>query len=124
MPFYFRAADGGPLALAGLWSLRLRPDGSHRRTLCLVTTSPNREAAEVHSRMPVLLPPARRAAWLSERVLTPEGFAEFAAPAPDRSLSLHRVSPDVNRVGTDAPRLIEPLVGAADQADFLGDLLR
>lgn len=122
-PYYFRAADGGPLALAGLWSLRLLPDGTHRRTLCLVTTAPNREAGEVHSRMPVLLPPDRRAAWLSERAFTPEDFAGFAAPAPDRSLALHRVSPDVNRVATDAPHLVEPLVGVSDQADFLGDLL-
>ena len=52
-----------------------------------------------------------------------EEVAALAATAPDRSLAVHRVSPDVNRVACDDPRLIEPVTGAADQPDFLGDLL-
>jgi len=123
LPYYFRAADGGPLAFAGLWSLQVVPGGPPRRSLCLLTVSPNREAAEVHSRMPVLLPPEKRSEWLSERALEPAAFAAFAQTAPDRSLSLQRVSADVNRVGIDAPHLVEPLRGSMDQPDFLGDLL-
>ena len=122
-PYYFRAADGGPLAFAGLWSLQVVPGGPPRRSLCLLTVAPNREAGEVHSRMPVLLPPDRRNDWLSERTLDPEAFAAFAVTAPDRSLSVQRVSVDVNRVSIDAPHLVEPLHGATDQPDFLGDLL-
>lgn len=123
IPYYFRSATGGPLALGGLWSSQVRPDGTIRRTLCLVTVAPNREAGEVHGRMPVLLDAARAAAWLTERPFSPADFAALATTAPDRSLSLHRVSPEVNRVACDDPRLIEPVVGAADQPDFLGDLL-
>lgn len=123
IPYYFRAADGGPLAFAGLWSLQVVPGGPPRRSLCLLTVAPNREAGEVHSRMPVLLPPDRRNDWLSERALDPEAFADFAVTAPDRSLSMQRVSVDVNRVSIDAPHLVEPLHGATDQPDFLGDLL-
>jgi putative SOS response-associated peptidase YedK len=123
LPYYFRAADGGPLAFAGLWSLQVVPGGPPRRTLCLLTVAPNREAAEVHSRMPVLLPADRRNDWLSERPMDPAEFSAFAQPAPDRSLSLHRVSADVNRVSVDAPHLVEPLRGTTDQPDFLGDLL-
>jgi putative SOS response-associated peptidase YedK len=123
VPYYFRAADGGPLAVGGLWSLHLAADGSSRRTLCLVTVAPNREAGEVHSRMPVVLTGPARQAWLSERAFTPEDFAALAVTAPDRTLSLHRVSPDVNRVAVDAEHLVRPLVGAMDQPDFFGDLL-
>lgn len=123
IPYYFRAADGGPLAFAGLWSLQVVPGGPPRRSLCLLTVAPNREAGEVHSRMPVLLPPERRNDWLSERALDPEAFAAFAVTAPDRSLSMQRVSVDVNRVSIDAPHLVEPVHGATDQPDFLGDLL-
>lgn len=123
VPFYFRAADSGPLALAGLWSLRAEADGSHRRTLCLVTTAPNREAAEIHGRMPVLLSPDRLAEWISERPFSPDDFEDFAASARSRSLRLHRVSPEVNRVTTDDAHLVAPLAGAADQGDFFGDLL-
>ena len=123
VPYYFRAADGGPLAVGGLWSLHLAADGTSRRTLCLVTVAPNREASEVHSRMPVVLTGAARLAWLSERAFTPADFEALAVTAPDRTLSLHRVSPDVNRVAVDARHLVQPLVGAMDQPDFLGDLL-
>ena len=123
VPYYFRSADGGPLAVGGLWSLHLAADGSSRRTLCLVTVAPNREASEVHSRMPVVLTGAARLAWLSERAFTPADFEALAVTAPDRTLSLHRVSPDVNRVAVDARHLVQPLVGAMDQPDFLGDLL-
>ena len=47
----------------------------------------------------------------------------LAVTAPDRALSMHRVSPEVNRVAIDAERLVRPLVGAMDQPDFFGDLL-
>jgi putative SOS response-associated peptidase YedK len=123
VPYYFRASDGGPLAFGGLWSLQLMADGRSRRTLCLVTVAPNREAGEVHARMPVVLPPAARQEWLSERPFTGADFERLACTAPDRTLSLHRVSPDVNRVVCEGARLIAPLVGAMDQPDFLGDLL-
>jgi putative SOS response-associated peptidase YedK len=123
VPYYFRSADGGPLAVGGLWSLRLAADGTSRRTLCLVTVAPNREAGEVHSRMPVVLTGPARQAWLSERAFTSDEFAALAVTAPDRTLSLHRVSPDVNRVAVDAEHLVQPLVGAMDQPDFFGDLL-
>jgi putative SOS response-associated peptidase YedK len=73
--------------------------------------------------MPVLLQGAQQAAWLAERPFASADFAALAATAPDRSLAVHRVSPDVNRVACDDPRLIEPVTGAADQPDFLGDLL-
>ena len=123
IPYYFRATDGGPLAVGGLWALHLRPDGSSHRTLCLVTVAPNREAGEIHSRMPVVLTAKARTEWLSERSFTPAEFAGLATTAPDRTLSLHRVSGEVNRVACDAPYLVEPLVGATDQVDFFGDLL-
>ena len=122
-PYYFRAADGGPLALGGLWALRPGADGALRRTVCLVTVAPNREAGEVHSRMPVVLTGPARQAWLSERALTPADFAALAVTAPDRSLSLHRVTPEVNRMTVDAEHLVRSLVGAMDQSDFFGDLL-
>jgi len=123
VPYYFRAADGGPLAVGGLWSLQLTPDGKSRRTLCLVTVAPNRESGEIHSRMPLILPSAARQEWLTERAFPPEDFTRLAMTAPERTLSLHRVSPEVNRVAHDSAQLITPLTGAMDQPDFFGDLL-
>ena len=58
-----------------------------------------------------------------EEAFAADDFARLALTAPDRTLSMHRVSPDVNRVAIDAERLVHPLVGAMDQPDFFGDLL-
>jgi putative SOS response-associated peptidase YedK len=73
--------------------------------------------------MPVVLTGDDRLAWLSEKAFAADDFARLAVTAPDRTLSLHRVSPDVNRVAIDAERLVQPLVGSMDQPDFFGDLL-
>ncbi|MFM2132242.1 MAG: SOS response-associated peptidase [Opitutales bacterium] len=123
VPHYFRAADGGPLALAGLWSDAADGRGGLRRTFCLLTVAPNREAAAVHSRMPVLLLGAARRAWLSERPFSPDDFASFTRTAPDGSLGCHRVGPEVNRADAEGPGLVLPLGSAPAQGDFLSDLL-
>jgi putative SOS response-associated peptidase YedK len=49
VPYYFKRTDGEPLILAGLWSTQMRRDGETQKSLCLLTTKPNREAAQVHS---------------------------------------------------------------------------
>ena len=123
IPHYFRAADGGPLALAGLWSVGADARGGTRRTFCIVTVAPNREAAAVHSRMPVLLAGEARRAWLAERPFSSDAFAALARSAPDGSLSVHRVGPEVGRASAEGPGLIRPLGGSAGQSDFLSDLL-
>ncbi len=123
LPHYFRAADGGPLALAGLWSAVPDGSGGTARTFCVVTVAPNREAAAVHARMPVLLLGAARREWLAERPFTADAFAALARTAPDGSLCVHRVGPEVGRASAEGPDLIRPLGGAADQSDFLSDLL-
>jgi putative SOS response-associated peptidase YedK len=40
-PYYFSAASGTPLALAGLWESWKAPDGTIVRTVCLITTQAN-----------------------------------------------------------------------------------
>ncbi len=123
IPHDFRAADGGPLALAGLWSFSEAGAPPARRTFCIVTVAPSREAAAVHSRMPVLLAGETRRAWLAERPFSPEAFAALARTAPDGSLCVHRVGPEVGRASAEGPGLISPLGQAAGQSDFLSDLL-
>jgi putative SOS response-associated peptidase YedK len=63
-PFFFRSADGQPLALAGLHERWRSADGLELRTFTVVTTAANALVAAVHDRMPVLLEPPGQAAWL------------------------------------------------------------
>ena len=41
-PWYVSAADGAPLALAGLWEHWTAPDGVTIETACIVTTAANK----------------------------------------------------------------------------------
>ncbi|MEV2238568.1 SOS response-associated peptidase [Micromonospora sp. NPDC049891] len=62
-PYYMTPRDGSVLAFAGIWS---RWDGADATllTFSVLTTAALGELAEVHDRMPLLLPPERWATWL------------------------------------------------------------
>jgi len=123
VPYYFKRTDGEPMILAGLWSTQIRSDGEAKKSLCLLTTKPNREASQVHSRMPVIISSENQKLWLSDQPLSQPSMDLICATPPAGLLSLYRVSSEVNRVAIDKPELINPVVGQLDQPDFLGDLL-
>jgi len=76
-PYYIQRADGEPLAFAGLWEV-WRPkkaegedaagaaedQGEFIRSCTIITGEPNEKMAEIHDRMPVILPPTAWAEWL------------------------------------------------------------
>ena len=123
VPYYFKRTDGEPLILAGLWSTQIRRDGETQKSLCLLTTKPNREAAQVHSRMPVIISHDNQKLWLSDHPLSQPSLDLISVTPAAGMLNLYRVSSEVNRVAIDKPELINPVVGQLDQPDFLGDLL-
>ena len=123
VPYYFKRKDGNPMVLAGLWSTQLSRDGETKKSFCLLTTKPNREAAQVHSRMPVIISQENQKLWLSDQLLSQSALDLISATPVAGLLNLYRVSSEVNRVAIDKPELINPVVGQLDQPDFLGDLL-
>ncbi len=123
VPYYFKRTDGEPLILAGLWSTQMRSDGENKKSLCLLTTKPNREAAQVHSRMPVIISYENQKSWLSDQPLSQSALEKVSATPEAGLLKMYRVSSEVNRVTTDKPELINPVIGQLEQPDFLGDLL-
>jgi putative SOS response-associated peptidase YedK len=108
-PFYFQRADGGPLALAGLWDLWLDAEGRPLRTCTIITTAANRTMAPVHHRMPVVVAPDAWEEWLRPEPLRPSRLSELLAPAPDDLLDAHPVTTAVNKAGNDGPELVLPL---------------
>ena len=64
-PFAIARADGRPLALAGLWSGWRDPAADRVvRTFTIVTTRPNDQMADLHDRMPVVVPEEAWSTWL------------------------------------------------------------
>lgn len=57
-PFCFEAADGRLFAFAGLWDRWRGPNGQVVESCTILTTTPNHLLADVHNRMPVILPPS------------------------------------------------------------------
>jgi putative SOS response-associated peptidase YedK len=66
-PFYFSAADGGVLSIAGLWDeCNDRSGTTSPLLLCtLIVTAANDFAARIHHRMPLFVRPDNFASWLA-----------------------------------------------------------
>lgn len=112
-PFAIRARDGGPLALAGLWSGWRDPQTDRvRRTFTIVTIRASAAIAELHDRMPVILAPDDWATWLECDRSELGELHGLIAPAPPETVTIHPVRPLVNDVRNDGPELLLPL-GAA-----------
>jgi len=112
-PFYIHAADGAPLAMAGLYEFwkdpTKEPDDPTRWlvTTTIVTTTAVDEMGRVHDRQPILLRPDRWDAWLDPAVDATGAAAILTAPAPQ--LTLTPVSTAVNKVAHNTPDLITPI---------------
>jgi putative SOS response-associated peptidase YedK len=59
LPFAIAMKDGRPFTFAGLWEGWRDPEsGEWLRTCTIITGEPNELVAQIHPRMPVILPPA------------------------------------------------------------------
>jgi putative SOS response-associated peptidase YedK len=108
-PFFITPADGSGLALAGLWSTWRRPDAaaSPLVTCTVLTTDAVGPLAEIHDRMPLILPAQAWQAWLDPDSDDPSGLL---APPPAQlvhGLELRPVSTAVNDVRQNGPELVE-----------------
>jgi putative SOS response-associated peptidase YedK len=116
-PYYVHLADGGPLALAGLWETWMGPNGEEMETAAIVTTQANRTLQFLHDRMPVIVAPDAFDSWLDAASVDVPMAATLIAPARDDLLALHPVSPAVNRTANDGPELIEPVAAGTGPAE-------
>ena len=113
-PYYFCRADGGSLALAGLyelWRNREFPDDHPDAwlwTSTIITTSAPDEIGRIHDRMPMVIRPELWADWLDPGNSDTAVLLGLMAPAGSGGLLIRPVSTQVNSVRNNGPRLIEP----------------
>jgi putative SOS response-associated peptidase YedK len=99
-----------PLALAGLWTGRKDEEtGEWLRTFTIITSRPNEFMADIHDRMPVVIPPDAWADWLDPAPRDPGELRALLEPRDDIALAAYAVSLLVNNVRNDGPSLILPL---------------
>jgi putative SOS response-associated peptidase YedK len=107
-PYRILFHDNHLLALAGVWDEWTGPDGDPVRSFALVTTAPNREMAEIHNRMPVVIEgPELQKRWLSDDLPLPE-VLEMLKPLPDGALRTYTVSPLLNSPRYEGEDLHKP----------------
>jgi putative SOS response-associated peptidase YedK len=109
-PYRVFRADGRPLVLAGLWAGWRDPTtGEVRRTFTIVTTAPNAMLAELHDRMPVIVPDDAWDRWLDPRPAEPGELRALLEPDETVPLVIAAASRLVNDVRRDGPELLLPI---------------
>jgi len=124
-PYYTSYADGSSVALAGVWEFwkpgRDDPDGEYPDglvTCSVLTTEAVGPLAQVHDRMPLVLPPHAWDTWLNPDL---EDVAALLVPPAEElvaRLELRPVPPLVNDVRNNGPELLAP-IAAEDVAEPL-----
>lgn len=120
-PYYFAAADGKVLAMAGIWEWGASADGGLVMTVAVVTREAAGPVTSIHDRMPLFIPEALAEDWLRSDSQRP--LASFLRHGLDVSLSKRAVSLAVNDARREGPDLVKPVKGPAGtryQADLFG----
>lgn len=108
-PFLFRVDGGAPFAFAALWT-PAKIDGQWIESVALLTcdSAPNRVAAAIHDRMPVVLADRdAQQAWLDPRLGADEALQLCGALGESR-LSAAPANPALNKPGDalEGPELL------------------
>ncbi|MBV8969991.1 MAG: SOS response-associated peptidase [Verrucomicrobia bacterium] len=114
LPFAIAIKDGRPFTFAGLCENWKDPQTDEWvRTCTIITGEPNELVAQIHPRMPVIIPETHHAAWLGE---TDDGnLKELLVPYPADQMCMWEISPRVNTPKNDDPSLWEPVHQHATQ---------
>lgn len=107
IPMYIHMQDDAVFAFAGLWEVWHSPEGDEVRSATILTTEPNPLMAEIHNRMPVILPPSAYEVWLGDA--KESDLKGLLIPYPAQDMTAYRVSTFVNRPTNDTPETIEPV---------------
>jgi putative SOS response-associated peptidase YedK len=103
IPYSIEMKDDSPFVFAGLWEGWRNPETQEwLRTCTIIIGQPNELVAEIHTRMPVILPPETHERWL-----TGEAGKEILLPFPAKAMKIRAVSSRVNKPENNDPGLLE-----------------
>jgi putative SOS response-associated peptidase YedK len=123
-PYFIHPADGGVLAMAGLyefWKDPGREDDDPLKwlvTCTVITTDAEDDLGRIHDRMPMMIEPERWAEWLDPKLTDTKLASGLLVPAQPGRLTADPVSTDVNNVRNNGPDLIKPLSPEDDSGLF------
>jgi putative SOS response-associated peptidase YedK len=109
-PFCFTMADNSTFAFAGIWDSWRNPQGQTVETCSIITTTPNALLADIHDRMPVILPDDAYDLWLDPGFQKPDALCDLLKPFEPTRMRRYEVSSRVNLVQNDDPACAEPVL--------------
>jgi putative SOS response-associated peptidase YedK len=108
-PYAIALADRSLMALGGLWDTwKSRANNETIRSFTIITTTPNALCADLHNRMPVILPPDMWSTWLGEEPAEPDQLKSLLVPYAGEMVAWP-VSARVGNVKNNDASLIEPI---------------
>ncbi len=123
-PFFIRPAEGGVLAMAGLYELWRDPSVPADAetdpwlwTVTVLTTTATDDLGRIHDRMPLLVEKQRYAEWLDPAVDDPDDLRSLLVPAAPGLLTAYPVATTVNNVKNNCPELVDPLPAEGEPPD-------
>ncbi|MFO1426627.1 MAG: SOS response-associated peptidase [Steroidobacteraceae bacterium] len=109
-PWFIRRAGGEPFAMAGLWESWIEKEGEPPLESCaIVTTEAAGRLAQLHHRVPVILPPEACAPWLDPRLTDTAPLAPLLVAPAEGVMEPVPVSRRVNNARNEGPELVEPI---------------
>lgn len=111
LPYYIHGTVDEPLAIAGLWEFWRNPVDEEEEVFSatMLTTSPNELMANIHNRMPVILPKSKWDRWLDTSLTDGDEIETFLTQFPSDQMDAHRVSTEVNNARNQGEQLKTPL---------------
>jgi putative SOS response-associated peptidase YedK len=104
-PFYIQSRNDSLLMFAGLWDAWSN-HGKLIVTCAIITTPANELVAELHNRMPAILPPESHEAWLNPATDRAD-LLRMLMPFPASLMKTYPVSSKVNAPENDTVDLLE-----------------
>jgi putative SOS response-associated peptidase YedK len=88
---------------AGRWDGLQNPDTKKwLRTCVIITGEPSKLVGQIHTRMPVILPPETHEQWLSG-----ESGKEILRPFPAKEMTARLISKRINKPENNDPSVLE-----------------
>ena len=113
-PYLIRTRERGVFAFAGLWEDWQGPAGV-LRTACILTLPPNAFMAQLHNRMPAVLPQEAWPTWLDPGT-EPESLSHLLSMGVGQPLNAWPVGPAVGSVQNEGLELAVPIGEALTRA--------
>jgi len=108
-PVYITMKNEEPFAFAGLWEHWEAADGSAIDSCTIITTAANPLLAEIHDRMPVILPEDAYGRWLDPQQENKDALQPLLKPYPSDEMKMSPISTLVNNPRNDVAECVEAI---------------